>query len=75
MESLLQWSLANSAPSDGSQPPAGPRQPLDPGVIDAILGKSDADHMRDDLQIIMDETREEDDRVGALDHFEMVCTL
>lgn len=45
MESLLRWSIENSA-TDGSGPrsPQAPqsRQDLDPGIIDAILGKPDA---------------------------------
>jgi hsp70-interacting protein len=43
MESLLRWSIENAA-TDGSgpRPPPEPRKDLDPGIIDAILGKPDA---------------------------------
>ncbi|KAM5532526.1 hypothetical protein V8D89_013813 [Ganoderma adspersum] len=72
MESLLRWGIANSAPQDGTQPPPQPRTDLDPGIIDAILGKSDAELMKEALAVAVDETRDEDDRVQALDDFEML---
>lgn len=46
MDSLLRWSIENSGKGPSEQPSAessgAPRQPLDPGIIDVILGKSDA---------------------------------
>lgn len=75
MESLLRWGIANSAPQDGTQPPSQPRTDLDPGIIDAILGKSDAELMKEALTVAVDEKRDEDDRVQALDDFEMVRAL
>ena len=75
MESLLRWGIANSAPQDGTQPPPQPRTDLDPGIIDAILGKSDAELMKEALAVAVDETRDEDDRVQALDDFEMVSSF
>jgi hsp70-interacting protein len=75
MQSLLRWSIENSSPQDGTQsnsaPPVG-RQDLDPGIIDAILGKPDAEQMKEDLTVALDSSKSEDDRVDALDHLEMV---
>lgn len=75
MQSLLRWSIENSAGAgnDGApQPPPAPRKDLDPGIIDMILGKSDAELMKEALAIATDEQRSEDDRLQALDNFEMV---
>ena len=48
MDSLLRWSIENSGngAEDASAAPAAPRQPFNPDIIDAILGKSDADTMK-----------------------------
>lgn len=72
MESLLRWGLANSNPEDLQQAQNAPRQPLDPGIIDAILGKPDAVLMKEALEIALDDSKNEDDRVVALDNFEML---
>ncbi|KAF7327782.1 Fes1 domain-containing protein [Mycena kentingensis (nom. inval.)] len=72
MESLLRWSIENSTPTDGTTPPAAPRQPLDPGIIDHILGKSDAVLMKEDMAAATDESKDEDTRIDALDHLEML---
>ncbi|KAK0219814.1 adenyl-nucleotide exchange factor, partial [Armillaria fumosa] len=69
MESLLRWSIEHSGPSAG---PPQPRTDLDPGVIDVILGKSDAELMKEDLAVAVDPHRSEDARVEALDHLEML---
>ncbi|CAE6489117.1 unnamed protein product [Rhizoctonia solani] len=45
---------------------------LDPEIIDMILGKSDAVVMKEKLAVAQDESREEDERVEALDDFEML---
>ncbi|KAI3621633.1 adenyl-nucleotide exchange factor [Moniliophthora roreri] len=71
MESLLRWSIQNSQ-SDGANPPPQPRKGLDPGIIDAILGKSDAEQMKEDMAIATDVKRGEDERIDALDHLEML---
>lgn len=76
MESLLRWSIENSTPAaDGSAAPQPPRKDLDPAIIDMILGKSDAELMKEDMSVAMDEQRSEDDRLDALDHLEMVRTV
>ena len=75
MESLLRWSIANSTPQDANQPPPRPRTDLDPGIIDAILGKPDAELMKEALAVAVDEKRDEDERIQALDDFEMVSAV
>ena len=72
MESLLRWGIANSDPN---APPPRPRSDLDPAIIDAILGKSDAELMKEALAVAVDEKRDEDDRIQALDDFEMVRAM
>ncbi|EIW56471.1 nucleotide exchange factors-like protein [Trametes versicolor FP-101664 SS1] len=72
MESLLRWGIANSDPRTDNQPPPQPRSDLDPAIIDMILGKSDAELMKEALTIAVDETKDEDDRLQALDNFEML---
>lgn len=69
MEQLLRWGITNSDPNG---PPPQPRTDLDPGVIDAILGKSDAELMKEALTVAVDEKRDEDERLQALDDFEML---
>ena len=79
MQSLLRWGIENSdgtAHEDGSQP--RPLQNLDPGIIDAILGRPDAELMKEALAVAVDEAKEEEARLAALDDFEMVsdfCSL
>ncbi|KAF5373760.1 hypothetical protein D9758_000937 [Tetrapyrgos nigripes] len=71
MESLLRWGIQNSAPGgDGAAPE--PRKDLNPEIIDMILGKSDAEQMKEDMAIAIDHQRSEDERVDALDHLEML---
>jgi hsp70-interacting protein len=73
MESLLRWSIENSSSgASGAAPTAAPRKDLDPAIIDHILGKPDAVLMKDALTIALDKSRDEDDRVTALDDFEML---
>jgi hsp70-interacting protein len=69
MQSLLRWGLENTAP--GAPPPA-PRKDLDPAIIDHILGKSDAQLMKEALSTAKDESNPDDVRVDALDNFEML---
>lgn len=74
MQSLLRWSIENSTGDAPSQPaqPSQPRKDLDPGIIDMILGKPDSELMRENLAIAVDEKRTEDERLEALDNFEML---
>ena len=70
MQSLLRWGIENSEP--GASQPTAEGKEIDPGVIDMILGKPDAELMKDALAIAVDEKRDEDVRLQALDDFEMV---
>ena len=71
MDSLLRWSIEHSTPRSADAPPPV-RGDFDPGIIDHILGKPDAVLMKEALEIALDENRDEDARVQALDDFEML---
>lgn len=51
---------------------AAPRQHLDPSIIDHILGKSDGQLMKEALTVAVDRNRSDDERIQALDDFEML---
>ncbi|KAF8346515.1 adenyl-nucleotide exchange factor [Amanita rubescens] len=70
MQSLLTWSIQNS--TQGQQGPSVDQQKLDPEIIDMILGRPDSQLMKESLAIALDENRSEDDRIDALDQFEML---
>ncbi|KAJ7596496.1 armadillo-type protein [Mycena floridula] len=72
MESLLRWSIENTTPAAPGAAPPLVRKDLDPGVIDLILGKSDAVLMKEDLEAAVDPKRAEHERIHALDHLEML---
>ena len=44
----------------------------DPALYNAIMGKSEAQMMQEELAVAVDEGRTEQDRCTALDNFEMV---
>jgi hsp70-interacting protein len=69
MHSLLRWAVENSEPANGlvRQP-----QAIDPGVIDVILGRPDSVLMKEDMGVATDVNRTEEDRVAALEDFEIV---
>ena len=71
MDSLLRWSIENSTPRSADAPPPT-RKDLDPGIIDYLLGKPDAVLMKEALEIALDENRDEDTRIQALDDLEML---
>ena len=71
MDSLLRWSIENSAPRSPDAPPPT-RKDLDPGIIDYLLGKPDAVLMKEALDVALNERQGEDARVQALDDFEML---
>ncbi|KAF5375431.1 hypothetical protein D9615_007915 [Tricholomella constricta] len=74
MQSLLRWSIENSSPQGGA-PSASPptaQKKLDPGIIDMILGRPDAELMKEDMAVAADAMKSEDERVAALDHLEML---
>ncbi|KAH9035694.1 nucleotide exchange factors-like protein [Lactarius hengduanensis] len=76
MQSLLRWGIENSssnadsssAPSVSAQRMAG----LDPGIIDAILGRPDSELMKEALAKAQDASLDEDARLTALDNLEML---
>ena len=77
MQSLLRWSIENSSnDADSSAAPNGAATrrmtELDPGVIDAILGRPDAELMKEALAKAQDTSLDEDARLTALDDLEMV---
>ena len=76
MQSLLRWSIENSTTtsndSDVASPPTPRRTDLDPGIIDAILGRPDSELMKEALSKAQDSSLDEDARLTALDDLEMV---
>ncbi|KAE9387262.1 Fes1-domain-containing protein [Gymnopus androsaceus JB14] len=74
MQSLLRWGIENSTPQDANTnaPPPTRRSDLNPEIIDLLLGKSDAELMKEAMAIAVDANRSEDDRIDALDNLEMV---
>ena len=71
MDSLLRWSIEHSTPRSPDAPPPV-RKDLDPGIIDYLLGKPDAVLMKEALDVALDEKRDKDARVQALDDLEML---
>jgi hsp70-interacting protein len=66
-----------TTPTNGtSSLPAIParRSDLTTEMLDHIMGKGDSAIMKEKMAFAMDETNSEDDRVEALDDFEMVST-
>jgi hypothetical protein len=74
MQSILRWSLENSTPLDSaaSDRPLAERKDLDPAIIDYILGKPDSEQMKEDVAVAVDASKDEDERISALDHLEML---
>ncbi|GBC02951.1 hypothetical protein RclHR1_00490037 [Rhizophagus clarus] len=75
MEKLLKWSIENSDSSgDSPQPPPQnePEKKIDPGVIDAILGKSDAARIREAVEIISNPNETLENKEIAFDNLEML---
>ena len=76
MQSLLRWSIENSTTgstgSDVAPSPPTRRTDLDPGIIDAILGRPDSELMKEALAKAQDTSLDEDVRLTALDDLEMV---
>lgn len=80
MQSLLRWSIENT-PSAGQSGGNGGQQPqprqIDPEIINAIMGKPESELMKEAVAVAVDTEKSEDDRLQALDNFEMVriCAL
>lgn len=88
MNTLLRWGIENSTHGEqaSQQLPGQPGwsndqqtqlepKKFDTGIIDAILGRPDSEVMKESLEVAKDEGRDEDDRLTALDNFEMVRTI
>jgi hsp70-interacting protein len=71
MDSLPRWFVEHSTPRSADDPPPA-RRDIDPGIIDHILGKPDAVLMKEALEVALDESRDDDARIQALDDFEML---
>ncbi|KAN0059746.1 hsp70 nucleotide exchange factor fes1 [Thecaphora frezii] len=83
-QELLKWSLQHTPAEGGSGSSqsvvqisadieAGKRPDLaDPRLYEAIMGKSEAQMMQEELAVALDESRHLDDRCTALDNFEML---
>lgn len=59
-----------ATPQDGVAPL--PRTDLNPDILDVIMGKSDSVVMKEKMAFAVDESNTVDDRIEALDDFEMV---
>ncbi|KAF8629459.1 hypothetical protein AX15_003438 [Amanita polypyramis BW_CC] len=68
MQSLLTWGIQNSTEESRA---IVDRQKLDPGIIDAILGRPDSVLMKEALDVALDENKSDSERIDALDQFEM----
>lgn len=71
MQSILRWSIENSTGEAPPQPQEAKN--IDPGIIDAILGRPESELMKEALAVATNEESGEDARLQALDDFEMVC--
>ncbi|KAG6374114.1 armadillo-type protein [Boletus reticuloceps] len=69
MESLLRWAIENST---GDRAAVPERKDLDPAIIDHILGKPDAQLMKEALDVALDVSKDEDQRITAMDNLEML---
>ncbi|KAI9294828.1 Fes1-domain-containing protein [Neoconidiobolus thromboides FSU 785] len=73
MEKLLQWGIKNSDPEELAKATSNEAvKDLDPEVIDAILGKSEATMMKENFQVIIDENVDLEQREVAFDNLEML---
>ena len=76
MQSLLRWGIENSGNDNNDSAtdavPLARRTDLDPGIIDAILGRPDSELMKEALSKAQDVSLNENARLTALDDLEMV---
>ncbi|KAF9079956.1 hsp70 nucleotide exchange factor fes1 [Mortierella sp. AD031] len=76
LNELLKWSIINQATEKEDASPSNatvkPLQKLDPGLIDAILGKSESQMMLEALQVIKNPHSSNDEKDLAWEDFEML---
>ncbi|KAF9569558.1 hsp70 nucleotide exchange factor fes1 [Mortierella alpina] len=77
MNELLKWSIINQATESEdaparSAPPPKPMEKMDPGLIEAILGKSETQLMMEALTVIKNPNATTDDKELAWEDFEML---
>ncbi|KAG0053602.1 hsp70 nucleotide exchange factor fes1 [Gryganskiella cystojenkinii] len=76
LNELLKWSILNQATANEDASAAGatikPMEKLDPGLIDAILGKSEAQMMMEALTVIKSPQATVDEKELAWEDFEML---
>ncbi|KAF9335359.1 hsp70 nucleotide exchange factor fes1 [Linnemannia elongata] len=76
LNELLKWSIINQATekedASPSKAPIKPMEKLDPGLIDAILGKSESQMMLEALQVIKNPHSTDDEKDLAWEDFEML---
>ncbi|KAF9439225.1 hsp70 nucleotide exchange factor fes1 [Entomortierella beljakovae] len=76
LNELLKWSILNQATENEDASPAGasvkPLEKMDPGLIDAILGKGDSQLMLEALTVIKNPQATSDEKDLAWEDFEML---
>jgi hsp70-interacting protein len=74
MNNLLRWGIENSEASKDDNAPAPARTALDPAALQAFFGgmKSDADVMKDSMNIIEDADSTVEQKEVAFEDFEML---
>jgi len=72
LNSLLRWSIENAEPPPTNN--VAPLQPkkFDSGIVDAVLGKSDAARMKECVEFIDDPSNSADAKLSAWDELEMI---
>ncbi|KAG9322503.1 hypothetical protein KVV02_001245 [Mortierella alpina] len=77
MNELLKWSIINQATESEDAPtrpgpPPKPMEKMDPGLIEAILGKSETQMMMEALKVIKNPNATTDEKELAWEDFEML---
>ncbi|KAF9960617.1 hsp70 nucleotide exchange factor fes1 [Mortierella alpina] len=77
MNELLKWSIINQATESEdaparTAPPPKPMEKMDPGLIEAILGKSETQMMMEALNVIKNPNATTDEKELAWEDFEML---
>ncbi|KAJ8113653.1 hypothetical protein OPT61_g4260 [Boeremia exigua] len=72
LNTLLKWGVENSSVSEGAEPP---KTQLSPEALAALFGgnqKSDAQMMKDNMEVIKRDECDLEDRITAFDNFEQL---